>query len=133
MRRTYPTLRRSRFLTGQYDEALEVRDVTWINANGGEMQQEHWDDPNVKCFGMLLDGRAQTTGIRRHGEDATVLLVMNSFDGVVEFTLPEVPHGTKWSLLIDTNLPSGIPDEQFACGEVYQVTARSVLLFGLTE
>ncbi|WP_346295022.1 glycogen debranching protein GlgX [Rhodopseudomonas sp. P1] len=133
LRRTTPTLRRSRFLTGQYDEALEVRDVTWINANGGEMQQEHWDDPNVKCFGMLLDGRAQTTGIRRHGEDATVLLVMNSFDGVVEFTLPEVPHGSKWSLLIDTNLPSGIPDEQFACGEVYQVTARSVLLFGLTE
>lgn len=133
LRRTTPTLRRSRFLTGQYDETLDVRDVTWINANGGEMQQEHWDDSNVKCFGMLLDGRAQTTGIRRLGEEATVLLVLNGFDGMVEFTLPEVPHGTKWSLLIDTNLPHGVPDEEFECGAAYQVTARSVLLFKLGE
>jgi len=133
LRRNYPTLRRSRFLTGHYDEKLEVCDVTWINANGGPMQDEHWQDGNVKCFGMLLDGRAQKSGIRKHAEDDTVLLITNSFDGVVDFTLPEVPHGSKWQLLIDTNIPDGAPGEKFACGEAYQVTARSVLLFGLVE
>lgn len=133
LRRDYPMLRRSRFLTGQHDEQLDVRDVTWINANGGEMQQEHWDDGNVKCFGMLLDGRAQKTGIRKKGEDQTVLLITNSFDGLVEFTLPEVPHGANWKLLIDTNIPDGAPGETFACGTAYQVTARSALLFELID
>jgi glycogen operon protein len=133
LRMNYPTLRRSRFLTGQHDPVLDVSDVVWINANGGPMQEEHWTDTTIKCFGMLLDGRAQKTGIRKHGEDDTVLLVTNSFEGLVDFTLPEVPHGSKWALLLDTNIPDGAPGAQFACGSMYQVTARSVLLFGLVE
>ncbi|WP_031335043.1 glycogen debranching protein GlgX [Rhodopseudomonas sp. B29] len=133
VRRECPTLRRSRFLQGQYDEELGVCDVTWINANGGPMQEEHWQDGNVKCFGMLLDGRARKTGIRRIAEDETVLLITNSFDGLVEFTLPEVSHGSQWQLLLDTNIPDGKPGEAFACGSKYQVTARSVLLFGLKD
>src|SRR5437870_8407922 len=68
LRHKYPVLRRSRWLTGEYNEELEVKDVAWINPNGEEMRQEHWDDPNNRCFGMLLDGRAQETGIRRRGE-----------------------------------------------------------------
>ncbi len=39
LRQAYPTLRRTRFLTGQFDEGLGIRDVTWINANGEEMQR----------------------------------------------------------------------------------------------
>jgi len=35
---------------------------------------KHWKDNSIKCFGMLLDGRAQRTGIRRHGDDDTVLM-----------------------------------------------------------
>ncbi|MBB5048311.1 glycogen operon protein [Rhodopseudomonas rhenobacensis] len=131
LRKTYPTLRRSRFLTGQHDPELDVCDVVWINANGTPMQDEQWHDTNMKSFGMLLDGRAQKTGIRKHGEEETVLLVMNSFDGVVDFTLPDTPLGTKWSLLIDSNIPDGAPGAEFPCGAMYQVTGRSLLLFTL--
>jgi glycogen operon protein len=131
LRRAFPTLRKTRFLTGQRDEELDVCDVMWINANGGPMQEEHWKDPTMMCFGMYLDGRAQKTGIRRHGEDETVLIVVNSFDGLVDFTLPEAPHGSKWALLTDTNIPDGAPGAEFACGSMYQVTARSLLLFSL--
>ncbi len=81
LRQTYPVLRRSRFLTGAHDETLDVRDLAWINANGGEMQQVHWDDPNTRCLGMLIDGRAQKTGIRKRGDDATLRLVMNGYRG----------------------------------------------------
>jgi len=133
LRRTYPTLRRSRFLNGVHDPVLDVCDVVWINANGGPMQDEHWADTAMKCFGMLLDGRAQKTGIRKHAEDDTVLLVVNSFDGVVDFALPDVPHGSSWALLIDTNIPDGAAGATFTCGTTYQVTARSLLLFGLVE
>jgi isoamylase len=42
LRHRFPILRRNRFLTGEYIEELGVKDVTWINANGQEMQNEHW-------------------------------------------------------------------------------------------
>ena len=34
MRHKYPILRRNLFLSGQYNEELGVKDLTWINANG---------------------------------------------------------------------------------------------------
>ena len=104
LRHKYPILRRSRFLTGVYNEELGVKDVTWINASGAEMKPEEWGDMNMECFGMLMDGRAQPTGIRRRGEDATLLMVLNGYHDLVEFTLPETAGGSHWQLLIDTNL-----------------------------
>ena len=71
LRHKFPILRRNRWLTGWYDEELGVKDLTWINANGHEMEDQHWGDGNMKCFGMLIDGRAQPTGIHKRGEDAT--------------------------------------------------------------
>jgi len=38
------------------------------------MQDSHWKDPSMKCFGMLLDGRAQKTGIRKQDKHETVLI-----------------------------------------------------------
>jgi pullulanase/glycogen debranching enzyme len=131
LRHNYPILRRSRFLTGEYNEELDVRDVTWINASGAEMPDESWDDGEMRCFGMLVDGRAQPTGIRKSGEDATLLLVMNGHHDLVEFTLPKVAGGCHWSLQIDTNLPAATDDARFESGAVYGVTGRSVLLFAL--
>src|SRR6202000_2322092 len=37
LRRDYPILRRSRFLTGVHDAQLDIRDVVWISADGKEM------------------------------------------------------------------------------------------------
>ena len=131
MRKNYPALRRSRFLTGQLDEALGVRDVTWINANGSEMQEANWTDALMKCFGMLIDGRAQTTGIKRRGENKSILMVLNSFEDVVEFTFPPSEGVDAWCLKVDTNIPDRTCGEAFKPGSVYQVTGRSLLLFAV--
>jgi hypothetical protein len=37
-------------------------------------------DGNLRSFGMMLDGRLPTTSIRRCGEDATLLIVLNAHD-----------------------------------------------------
>ena len=42
LRHKYPVLRRSRFLTGEYIEELGVKDVTWINADGSEMNDGNY-------------------------------------------------------------------------------------------
>jgi isoamylase len=133
LRHAYPILRRNRFLTGQYIEELGVRDVTWINANGLEMLDEHWGDSGMRCFGMLMDGRAQPTGIRQRGQDATLLLLINVHHDLVEFTLPECADGKAWSLLIDTNLSDNSAEGRYQFGDIYDVTARSLLLFVLDQ
>jgi isoamylase len=133
LRQDFPALRRSRFLTGQLDETLGVKDVSWINANGHEMADSNWKDESVKCFGMLIDGRAQTTGIKRRGEDKTVLMVVNSYEGLVDFTLPAFEGGDSWSLQLDTNIPDAGAEEPFKCGSMYQVTGRSLLLFAINQ
>ncbi len=53
LRRDYPILRRSRFLTGEHDTQLDIRDVTWISAGGGEMSRRNGTRA-IGCFGMLL-------------------------------------------------------------------------------
>jgi isoamylase len=85
----------------------------------------------MRCFGMLLDGRAQETGVKRRGSDATLLLVYNAHFDVVNFTLPSVPDGTSWLGLIDTNQPEAQLGA-FSFGENYLATGRSLLAFGLT-
>jgi glycogen operon protein len=95
------------------------------------MSTEQWEEAHGRCLGMLLDGRAQETGIRRKGGDATLLLVVNAHHDVVNFTLPEVPDGGHWTCMIDTNQPSIRGQERFEFGHEYSVTGRSLLLFEL--
>ncbi|SDG40846.1 glycogen debranching protein GlgX [Pseudomonas abietaniphila] len=133
LRMAYPILRRGRFLVGDYNEDLGVKDVTWLSPSGDEMTIEQWQDANGRCLGMLMDGRAQETGIRRRGSEATLLLVVNSHHEGVNFTLPEVPEGVNWTSLIDTNQPDIKGKDTFEFGTEYTVTPRSLLLFELQK
>jgi glycogen operon protein len=85
----------------------------------------------MHCFGLIIDGRARATGIRRPASDATLLLVFNAYHDVVEFTVPEIPGSDQWTCMIDTNAPVRTELPSFESGDVYQVTGRSVLLFTL--
>lgn len=69
------------------------------------MTEEHWHDEHARCLGVLLDGRAQPTGILRSGEDATLLLILNAYHDAVSFRLPEVAEGSGWNCLLDTQRP----------------------------
>jgi isoamylase len=133
LRHKYAILRRNRFLTGAYDEELEVKDLTWINASGAEMRAEDWGDTNMRCFGMLMDGRARPTGVRQRGTEATMLLVLNAHHDLVEFTLPTYPGGNSWKAVLDTNIPDSESGATMAGGDRYAVTGRSLLLFALSE
>jgi glycogen operon protein len=105
IRQQQPLFRRARFLTGAFNEEFGVKDVTWLDPDGREMTTEQWADGNAKCFGMLLDGRAQPTGIRRKGLDRTLLLMINAHHEDISFELPTVPGGEEWRLLVDTDVP----------------------------
>ncbi|WP_207483433.1 glycogen debranching protein GlgX [Arenibaculum pallidiluteum] len=130
LRNAHPLLRRGRWLTGACNDDLGVKDVAWINPSGQEQTTEQWEDPMARCLGLLMDGRAQPTGIRQKGNEATLLLVVNSYHDVVGFKLPEVVGGREWVCLMDTNKPDDKPGS-FETGSEYLVTGRSLLLFEL--
>jgi glycogen operon protein len=131
LRQSLPILRRGRFLSGVYNEELDVKDVTWLMPSGEEMTPEHWENPHARCMSILLDGRAQPTGIRRRGTDVTLLLILNAHDDVVKCKLPEVTGGRDWMCLVDTNQPDLDPPVPFEFGAEYAAEGRSLMLFQL--
>jgi isoamylase len=132
IRQSQPMLRRGRFLSGAYNAELDIKEVTWLTPAGEEMTPDHWNDGNARCFGVVLDGRAQPSGIRRRGSDRTLMLVLNAHHDVVEFTLPEVAGGRDWRCLVDTNRPDlDEEEERLPLGHAYEVTGRSLLLLEL--
>jgi isoamylase len=131
LRHAYPVLHRNRFLTGDWNAALEVKDATWLTPAGDEMQADNWKDPHARCVGLVLDGRGPATGIARRGSDATLLIIVNAHTEPVQFKLPKVSGGRAWLLLIDTCNPevdSGAPKRP---GYLYKVEGRAVLVFRL--
>jgi isoamylase len=131
LRAALPALRRGRFLTGAFNQDLDVKDITWLTPAAAEMGEQEWQDPAARSLAILIDGRAQPTGIRRRGADVTVLICMNAHADVVVFKLPTVVGGRGWTCLIDTNRPE-LPDLGFFdFGAEYQVTGRSLLLLQL--
>jgi len=131
LRHALPMLRRSRFLTGIYNEQLGVKDVTWLNPAAEEMTPAHWQDPHARALGILLDGRAQPTGIRRRGSEVTLFLALNAHHDSVGFTLPKVIGGQQWRCLINTNRIVGAGQEVLSTEACFEATGHSLLLFEL--
>jgi glycogen operon protein len=129
-RKAFPILYRSRFLVGQRNEELDVTDVTWLAPDGAEMTTEQWHDGNARCFGMLLDGRAQVSGIPRRGSDATLLIQYNAHHETVTVTLPHVADGEHWIRLLDTAQPQGnVTTHEF--DDAYGLAGRALCAFAL--
>jgi isoamylase len=127
IRQRQPLFHRGRFLTGSFNEELEVKDVTWFDPSGSEMQSDQWHDSNAKCVQMLLDGRAQATGIRKKGSDLTLLLMFNAHHAPVEFKFPEI-SGRVWKLLVETSdLDRQHPHLEFAA--THELGGRSLALW----
>ncbi|MGB2628253.1 MAG: glycogen debranching protein GlgX [Candidatus Acidiferrum sp.] len=128
IRNRYPVLRRNRFLTGQFNEKLGVKDVAWIHSSGTEMDENTWADGAGRCVGMLLDGRSQPTGIDKSDSDATLLLIFNGHPEDIAFTFPKKGEAGEWRLQLDTNDSTAV-DTAVCAGESIEVKGRSVSVF----
>ena len=128
LRHTLPVLRRNRFLSGEWSEAAQVKDSSWLAPDGAEMDEAHWTDPQTRCFGLLLEGHAPASSLPRPAADDSVLLVFNSWEGAIDFQLPARPEGKGWTRVVDTALDAQ-EDAAFAPGHGYTVTGRSLLVF----
>jgi glycogen operon protein len=133
LRNRFPILRRARFLSGHFDAELGFKDVTWINPAGDEMQMEDWTHGDAACFGMLMDGRAQASGVRRPVTDATLLMLLNAHPDDRDFTLPDYANGRGWHCVVDTAAADPAPRQVFAAGEACPLAGRSLLVLASRE
>jgi glycogen operon protein len=112
IRHLNPVLRRRTFFRGQALDKSGVKDLTWIRADGQEMQEGDWKNTNAYSLGMLVHGDAtdetDDRGRPIHGD--TMVLLLNSGPDEVRFTLPVMagPEGENrekggmWAELVNT-------------------------------
>ncbi len=133
LRLSYPILRRGRFLSGEYNEQMGLREVTWLAADGEEMDVERWEDPEARTLGLLLDGRARPSGIRRAGDDVTLLLLFNAHHEGVTFSLPAVARGSHWLCRLDTSYAQDEAPVYRSFGDTHDMEGRSLTLLELVQ
>jgi glycogen operon protein len=104
--RSNPVLRRRSFFSGTLDGGGR-KDVMWIRADGAELTDEDWADPENRVLGMLIPGRAtderDERGRRIRGD--TVLLLLNGGNRSRKVTLPRIEGGGIWHEILQTANP----------------------------
>ena len=119
-----PVLRRRTFFTGRVVEHPDLKDLTWLRADGAEMAEEDWQKADAHALGMMIDGDAtdetDETGVPIRGD--TMLLLVNASEADVDFTMP----AGRWTTIIDTD------DRPDPAGEHYKLTPFSLVLLRLT-
>lgn len=127
----HPTFRRRRWFQGLPVTGSEVKDIIWFLPDGSHVPDQAWKDDMAKTFGVYLNGK----GIRcvnwegQRITDDSFLIIFNSDENAVEFTLPSSECGEQWRIIIDTN-KGYISDEgeDFKAGHSVNLSERSVIV-----
>jgi isoamylase len=132
LRKTHPVLRRRSYLHSRERSADGVADITWYAPQGAEMTPAQWQDPNARCIGVVLNGRA---GPDMSADGVTLLdnvqfILMNAYHDEVPFVLPRLPTGKGWRRIVDTSQPQLADDPKvLAMGETYPLPGRCYVEF----
>jgi glycogen operon protein len=132
LRREHIVFRRSRFFEGKTISGTEVKDVTWLRADGEEMSEADWSDPEARTLCLLLSGEAGRTHLTQRGEqelDDTFLLIVNASHNPATQRLPAGSDDLRWQTLIDTAVEAIEEDDgHVASGEEIELLGRSARL-----
>ncbi|MEF3274572.1 MAG: glycogen debranching protein GlgX [Chloroflexus sp.] len=124
-RRAHPILRRRRFFAGHLGNA--EYDVEWLSPDGQEVSAELWQQPTLRCIGLLLNG-AVIDDRHERGQsmrDDVLLVLINASDETVPFILPDWPDDAEWQVVIDTAQPD-LHTPMRVVDQMYQIQPRSL-------
>ncbi len=130
MKLEQPVFHRPTYFQGRPLRGSGVKDIYWRDPSGGEMTDEAWNAPFVRCLGVHLAGDT-ITEVDEHGERIlgdTMLLLLNQSIDTIDFTLPKHADGESWELVLDT---AESPPEltRPVNREAYQLRPRSLAVF----
>ncbi len=104
VRRREPNLRRRRFFHGRPIRGTDVKDLSWYEPSGKEMDDAAWNNPVAHCLGVRIAG-ASTEELDEQGNPLvgdTLFLMVNASSEPIVFTLPEHLPQERWERLVDT-------------------------------
>ncbi|HEL3218560.1 TPA: glycogen debranching protein GlgX [Stenotrophomonas maltophilia] len=113
LRRRYGLLRRNRFLRGEYDEALGLRDIDWRHPDGRGMEEADWHDAGLRALLIVLDGRSPDSGLREPGRHVSLALLLNAGEQPQRFCVSDDALSFRRVLLQTDETPLE-PDEEGA-------------------
>ncbi|WP_099055009.1 glycogen debranching protein GlgX [Streptomyces fodineus] len=133
LRAAHPVLRRRRFFRGETetDARQPLPDLMWLRPDAREMTDRDWQRGDAHSVTVFLNGDAlaERDAYGRRMVDDSFLLLVNGYWEPVGFRLPDESYGERWTTLIDTADPDGIPDErERKAGMRLRLEARSLIL-----
>ncbi|APU19288.1 glycogen debranching protein GlgX [Actinoalloteichus sp. GBA129-24] len=132
VRRECPALRQAEFFEGRTTPS-GAPDLAWLRADGEEMTEIDWFDPDRRTLGMWIDGgdcRSHT----RSGlpvNDHSWLLVLHAGGDEVRLTLPGLVFGARYTPVLTTGTPDGRPSDatSLPAGDSLALPGHTLLLF----
>ena len=127
VRTTSAVLRRRTFLDGRKAGGA---DVLWLRSDGAEMADADWADTSRLSVGMLLDG-TRIGELDHQGQPIvgdSLYVFLNASPQAVSITLPQVPSGSAWEHVLDTNDPAA-PVATSGAATVQVVAAHAVRIY----
>jgi glycogen operon protein len=132
----HPIFHQRHFFQGRDLRGNGVKDLTWINADGEEMNDEAWSADFAKVIGLVLSGDAlnMRTFTGEPVTDRTFLLFFNAHHEALEVGIPG-ENNVRWRQILDTATERGFLEERIVRdgGSTHLLPARSVALFEQEE
>ena len=132
LRKEHPVFRRRRHFKGRPIKGTPTEDIAWFTPAGEEMSDEDWDTGFARSVSVFLNGEAIRESDAR-GErvvDDQFFLLLNGHHEAMDFVVPQIGDGERWTVEIDTAFPMLDDAERrsFKTQEGVPVEARSVIL-----
>jgi glycogen operon protein len=131
-RLAHPIFHQPSFFKGRDLRGNGMKDLTWFNPDGSEMDDEGWSADFAKVLGLVLSGDSLhlTTYTGEPIHDNTFLLYFNAHSENVVVKLPSARR-VRWRQIIDTTNEDGFVEggTKPKGGEKYLLTAHSLTLF----
>ncbi len=129
-RLNHPVFCRKKWFQYKPIKGRGITDIEWFLPEGYTMSDEHWNSTIAKSLAIYLSGYGLDS-VTEKGErivDDTFLLLINSDENEVLFTLPDANWGKSWFKILETSENFFDPDSQ----EFKVLPAEHVIVKGRT-
>ena len=110
LRSQHRSFRQRFFFSGRPTGGGTLEDLAWFSPSGHHMDAAEWNDPATRALGMYISGELK--GRNPDGtpqSDVPFLILINGGGSAVEWTLPRMPYGKTYQVLVDTAKPRLAP------------------------
>jgi glycogen operon protein len=129
LRKAHIAFHRRRFFRGAPSADMPIKDITWFDPDGREMEPADWGKPGSRWLAFLLSGTARQYHVDAGGHpehDDAFFVVLNASDETIEYALPDAGIVAAWNLLFDTAIDDDRIERSWRSPDRYSISARSV-------